>query len=142
MYRFSRAIYRDLHDLLPRDPRVRSRSERVLLISAEQTIERLAKDARCFSRPAHQLFREVRGLFPVSAQLTVFEVIDRHLTAAAAFIQEQAQEEGAISVLRCRATTRKGKACQRIPLPGMRYCPSHKHLERAAANGLRPYLAA
>ena len=27
------------------------------------------------------------------------------------------------------ATTRKGKPCQRTPLPGREYCPSHSHLE-------------
>jgi hypothetical protein len=29
----------------------------------------------------------------------------------------------------CHASTRKGTACQRVPLPGLKYCPSHKHLE-------------
>jgi hypothetical protein len=29
----------------------------------------------------------------------------------------------------CKATTRKGKPCQRTPLPGRDYCPSHQHLE-------------
>ena len=29
----------------------------------------------------------------------------------------------------CLASTRKGTPCQREPLPGMDYCPSHKHLE-------------
>ena len=28
----------------------------------------------------------------------------------------------------CRATTRKGAACQRVPLPRNGYCPSHQHL--------------
>jgi hypothetical protein len=31
----------------------------------------------------------------------------------------------------CRAHTRKGTPCQRQPLPGRDYCPSHKHLEEA-----------
>ena len=30
--------------------------------------------------------------------------------------------------LRCRAMTRKGSACQRMPLPHNGYCPSHQHL--------------
>ena len=30
--------------------------------------------------------------------------------------------------LECRATTRKGKPCQRMPLPHNGYCPSHQHL--------------
>ena len=34
-------------------------------------------------------------------------------------------------VSRCKATTRKGKACQRTPLPGRDYCPSHQHLEQS-----------
>jgi hypothetical protein len=34
-------------------------------------------------------------------------------------------------VARCRATTRKGKPCQRTPLPERDYCPSHQHLERS-----------
>jgi hypothetical protein len=29
---------------------------------------------------------------------------------------------------RCRATTRKGAACQRVPLAHNGYCPSHQHL--------------
>ena len=30
--------------------------------------------------------------------------------------------------LECRATTRKGTPCQRMPLPHNGYCPSHQHL--------------
>ena len=32
---------------------------------------------------------------------------------------------------RCQATTRKGKPCQRTPLPERDYCPSHQHLDRS-----------
>jgi len=39
--------------------------------------------------------------------------------------------DGAIA--RCRATTRKGKPCQRTPLPDRDYCPSHQHLETRVA---------
>jgi hypothetical protein len=35
--------------------------------------------------------------------------------------------EGA--VLRCHALTRAGNACQREPMPGLKYRPSHQHLE-------------
>jgi hypothetical protein len=31
-----------------------------------------------------------------------------------------------------RATTRKGKPCQRTPLPERDYCPSHQHLEHSS----------
>ena len=30
--------------------------------------------------------------------------------------------------LECRATTRRGNPCRRIPLPRNGYCPSHQHL--------------
>ena len=48
------------------------------------------------------------------------------------FIEEQI-EAGAFDggVARCHATTRKGKPCQRTPLPERDYCPSHQHLERS-----------
>ena len=39
----------------------------------------------------------------------------------------------ALGVPRCHATTRKGKPCQRTPLPDRDYCPSHQHLERSVA---------
>ncbi len=51
--------------------------------------------------------------------------------AATSFIEQQV-EAGLLDggVARCHATTRKGKACQRTPLPGRDYCPSHQHLEQ------------
>ena len=50
--------------------------------------------------------------------------------AAVEYIEAQI-EAGAFDggVARCRATTRKGKPCQRTPLPEREYCPSHQHLE-------------
>ena len=57
----------------------------------------------------------------------------RKLAAAVEFINAQL-EAGLLDggIARCKATTRKGKACQRTPLPSRDYCPSHQHLERAA----------
>ena len=54
--------------------------------------------------------------------------------AAVDYIEEQI-ESGAFDggVSRCRATTRKGKPCQRAPLPEREYCPSHQHLEATPA---------
>ena len=53
--------------------------------------------------------------------------------AAVEYIEAQI-EAGAFDggIARCRATTRKGKPCQRTPLPERDYCPSHQHLEQAA----------
>jgi hypothetical protein len=54
--------------------------------------------------------------------------------AAVTFVDDQI-ESGAFDggQPRCRATTRKGKACQRTPLPDREYCPSHQHLERSGS---------
>ena len=51
------------------------------------------------------------------------------------FIDEQI-ESGAFEggIAHCHATTRKGKPCQRTPLPERDYCPSHQHLERSLAS--------
>ncbi len=35
--------------------------------------------------------------------------------------------------LQCRATTRRGTACQREPLARNGYCPSHQHLAETEA---------
>jgi hypothetical protein len=132
MYQFSRSIYRELaSDIIAERPcsQARTNHERVLH-SCEAAIERLARDRRYFARPARTLFNDVRIFFPMSAQCRVYTVIDRHIRLAQTFFAEQAMHgydvEG--NPLQCRATTRKGKPCQRVPLPQNGYCPSHQHL--------------
>ena len=61
MYRFSRAIYREL----ARDPRGPTRlsdanHERVLR-ACEAAVERLATDRHYFARPARTLFNDIRA---------------------------------------------------------------------------------
>jgi hypothetical protein len=70
-------------------------------------------------------------LFPLASQAHVYDVIERHMTMAADYVDRHAAEGVTFdgSPLCCHATTRKGSACQRVPLPGSRYCPSHKHLD-------------
>ena len=60
--------------------------------------------------------------------------VNQGVKAAVDFIEEQI-ESGLLDggIARCRATTRKGKPCQRTPLPERDYCPSHQHLETKAA---------
>ena len=72
-----------------------------------------------------------RRYFPITCQAQVAWAVREGVSAAVAFIESQI-EAGAFDggVARCRATTRKGKACQRTPLPSRDYCPSHQHLER------------
>ena len=121
MYRYSRAIYRDLHPHILKGQFRPELGQRLLLASCERTVERLARDHRRFARPAAALFDDVRALFPVSRQLMVYGIIEVHLDAA---------ERGSADLLRCRATNRKGKACQRVPVTGSDYCPSHRYIEK------------
>jgi hypothetical protein len=135
MYQYSRAIYRSIKDLI--DPYAawdeQLESRRSVLMSCEQTMERLAKDPIYFSRPDRALFQDIRRYFPITVQAEVAWAVQAGVTAATSFIQEQI-ESGALDggVARCRATTRKGKPCQRTPLPERDYCPSHQHLEAKA----------
>jgi hypothetical protein len=134
MYQYSRAIYRSIKDLIEpyADQESQLESRRAVLMACEQTMERLAKDPLYFANPARALFQDIRRYFPITCQAEVAWAVNEGVAAAVAFIQEQI-EAGALDggVARCRATTRKGKPCQRTPLPERDYCPSHQHLERS-----------
>ena len=93
-------------------------------------MERLASDPLYFAKPERALFQDIRRYFPITAQAQVAWAVNQGVKAAVEFIEEQI-EAGVLDggVARCRATTRKGKPCQRTPLPERDYCPSHQHLE-------------
>ncbi|MGH3104803.1 MAG: hypothetical protein ACRDN6_11985 [Gaiellaceae bacterium] len=105
-----------------------------MLWACEQTMERLAKDPLYFAKPDRALFQDIRRYFPITAQAQVAWAVQEGISAAVSFIEDQI-EAGALDggVARCRATTRKGKPCQRTPLPERDYCPSHQHLEHSVA---------
>jgi hypothetical protein len=132
MYQYSRAIYRSIKDLVDpyADAETRVEYRRAVLAHCEDTVERLAKDPRYFSKPERALFQDIRRYFPITAQARVAWAVREGVGAAIAFIEQQI-EAGAFDggIARCKATTRKGKACQRTPLPNRDYCPSHQHLE-------------
>lgn len=137
IYLYSRALYRDLSRMLVRHGAVRPEAaERVLLACCEHTVERMARDHRRFARPGARLFREVRALFPVHLQLEVYEVIERHIAEAMEYLDQEVAERGGPDLLRCQATNRKGKGCQRVPVTGSKFCPSHRHLERLQTVGV------
>ena len=73
----------------------------------------------------------VSVFFPITSQLRVMTVVQRHIKLAIGYVDEHARAGVTFdgSPLCCHATTRKGTACQRVPLPGSKYCPSHQHLE-------------
>ena len=132
MYQFSRAIYRELADeieggLTTGDGRTRHAA---VLRSCETCIERLVTDRHYFARPARTLFADIRIHFPMSAQTRVWAVVDRYIEAADEWLAHQPRHgyDASGNPLQCRATTRRGTACQRDPLAHNGYCPSHQHL--------------
>jgi hypothetical protein len=145
MYRFSRAIYRELANEIIEDSQGRpyANHERVLR-SCENAVERLATDRHYFARPSRSLFADIRVYFPMSAQRRVLTVVERYLTFADEFLRSQPQSGFDIhgNPLQCRASTRKGTPCQRMPLPQNGYCPSHQHLAETEELGTFQDIAA
>src|SRR5215207_4854438 len=133
MYQFSRSIYRELVDdvLTDRNGDV-CRERQRFLRACEASVERLALDRHYFAKPVKTLFHDVRSFFPITQQLRVYRVVERHVELAKDYVDSQARAGVTFdgSPLCCHASTRKGTPCQRVPLPGgLKYCPSHKHLE-------------
>src|SRR5919201_2131232 len=151
MYQFSRAIYRELAgEIVERDtPSYTdgcSYHERVLR-SCEVAVERLATDRHYFARPARSLFNDIRIYFPMCKQHRVWNVVRNYVELADEFFARQPLRGFDVNgnPLECRATTRKGTPCQRMPLPHNGYCPSHQHLAEteeieAASTGGAPEL--
>src|SRR5258707_8801186 len=116
MYQYSRAIYRSIKDMIEpyADRQTQLAARRDVLEACQQTMERLASDPLYFAKPDRALFQDIRRYFPITAQAQVAWAVSEGVTAACAFIESQI-EAGAFDggVSRCRATTRKGKPCQR-----------------------------
>ena len=139
MYQFSRSIYRELGPRVledPADPTGRANKQQVLE-ACEATMLRLAEDGRYFAHPGTTLFRDIRNHFPLRDHLRVYRVIECNVRLARAYLAQLPANTGAFGDVReCRACTRRGTPCQREPLPGRDYCPSHKHLEEFYEPGM------
>jgi hypothetical protein len=136
MYQFSRSMYRELGPLVVADRYGSDCENRQHFLQAcESAFQRLASDRHYFARPSRTLFNDVRIFFPMAEQMRVYRVIDHYMRVAAQFVDDREREGISLdgSPLCCHASTRKGTACQRVPLPGSKYCPSHKHLEESFA---------
>ena len=133
MYQFSRAVYRELSPLVTEHAPAAVRRD--VLYACERAFGRLASDRHYFARPARSLFNDVRIHFPMNRQMRVYRVIDRYMSVANEYVAQREQEGLSFdgTPLCCHASTRKGTPCQRVPLPGSKYCPSHKHLEESFA---------
>jgi hypothetical protein len=136
MYQFSRSMYRELGPKVVADRYGSACENRQHFLQAcEKAFQRLASDRHYFARPSRTLFNDVRIFFPITDQMRVFAVIDRYMRVASQFVDDREREGISLdgSPLCCHASTRKGTPCQRVPLPGSKYCPSHKHLEESFA---------
>lgn len=132
MYQFSRSMYRELSEFVVPDHSCGLVAAKArLLSSCEAAVERIATDRHYFARPTRTLFNDVRIMFPLSKQLVAYNIIDRHMRLACDYVDLRARSGHSLTgePLVCHATTRRGTPCQREPLPGSRYCPSHKHLD-------------
>ena len=136
MYQFSRSLYRELApDVVGhRGEDVTERRERFLR-ACEASMERLALDRHYFAKPVRTLFNDVRHFFPMTDQLRVYRAVERSVILATDYVDQHLREGVTFdgSPTCCHASTRQGTTCQRLPLPGRKYCPSHKHLEEGAA---------
>jgi hypothetical protein len=133
MYQFSRAIYRELSPRIiePSTSVSPGRRQTAVLSACEAVITRLATEPHYFAHPARTLFCDIRSYFSMSDQAYVLNVVTGYMTFAQQFLLEHPAEGYAAvggAPPACRATTRKGSACQRAPLPHNGYCPSHQHL--------------
>jgi hypothetical protein len=134
MYQFSRAIYRELAKDIDVQATGRGGHEAVLR-ACEATMDRLSTDRHYFAKPARTLFTDIRPYFPMQAQARVWLVVQRYVACAEDWLTRQPRHgyDANGNPLQCRATTRRGTACQREPLARNGYCPSHQHLAETEA---------
>jgi hypothetical protein len=126
MYQVSRAIYRELSGEIVGGKQAHGQ----VLRSCEETVERLVGDRHYFARPARYLFQEIRSHFDIQSQPRVWRVVDGYVACAIEVLERMPQNGFDVNgePLQCRATTRRGTPCQRMPLHHNGYCPSHQHL--------------
>jgi hypothetical protein len=126
MYQVSRAIYREIASDIEGGLEDHER----VLRACEHTIERLVADRHYFARPARSLFQELRPCVPMQAQPRVWKVVQGYISATEDLLERMPRTGLDVNgePLQCRATTRRGTACQRVPLHDNGYCPSHQHL--------------
>ncbi len=146
MFQISRALYRELAgDILESPSRGAScLNHQRVLAACESAISRMVNDRHYFARPTRTLFNDIRHYFPMSSQQRVYRIVEHYVSFADSWVAQQPRQgyDAHGNALQCRATTRKGTACQRVPLPHNGYCPSHQHLAETEERELQPQLAA
>ena len=111
MYQISRAIYRDL--------------AQDIVGGREAHTHVLGSCDRALAGS-----QDVRPFVQLSAQARAWHVVDAYVKLAIDTIERMPKNGYDVNgnPLQCRATTRRGTPCQRVPLHHNGYCPSHQHL--------------
>src|SRR4029077_4115195 len=127
MYQFSRAIYGEVSPRIVEAPAGAQpgRNQTAVLSACEAVITRLAIEPHYFAHPARTLFCDIRSYFSMNDLGHVNTVVRRYMTLAQQYLLENPNERYAAiggAPPQCRATTRKGSACQRTPLAHNGYC--------------------
>ncbi|MCX6388149.1 MAG: hypothetical protein NTX07_05405 [Solirubrobacterales bacterium] len=132
LYQVSRSIYRSVAgDILPdRYGDMDGTNHLRVLKACEENLERLMHDREYFAKPAKTLFCEIRAYFPLGSQRKVWETVEGHMNVATQYVSQLPKTGYDLNgnPIQCRATTRRGTSCQRVPLAHNGYCPSHQHL--------------
>ena len=136
MYQVSRGIYRELRPSIATG----RRGHEAVLSACERAVERLATDRHYFAQPARSLFREIRVHFPICDQARVWAIVRDYLAAAdhAVAVLTTNGRDAFGNRLQCRASTRRGTPCRRMPSAPNGYCPSHQHLAETEEIELTP----
>lgn len=131
MFQISRSMYRRLAPLVAvGDCGAEAlRKRQHVLDACEQVMVRMAEDRSHFAHPDRVLFAEIRNSFSIRDLGRVYSLIECYVRFTDAYLEALPPDVTPFGEpRRCQASTRKGTPCRREPLPGMDYCPSHKHL--------------
>jgi hypothetical protein len=136
VYELSRDLFRAIRPGLAPDARDPGRPARRLLAICEESVAQVAQTPSARRLHAARLFTRVRPLYPASEQLALLRRVDAAIEDVHDRLVARVGERSG-GLMRCAAVNRRGNPCMREPIPGLRHCPSHRHLEAAA-----PLLAA
>ncbi len=100
----------------------------MLLELCEESISGIARTPNALTHHASRLFSKLRGLYAPAHHVALLTTIERELERVHERLVEQVGARSG-GLLRCAAMTRRSTACMREPIPGLRYCPSHRHLD-------------
>jgi hypothetical protein len=128
---YARVLYRELAGLVDQDVSSDDHAayRRWVLGSVAETFDRLLDD-RDIQNPERLLVRQVSHCFSLATLPRAVLAINETIAAAIDFLESP--QARALLTGQCRATTKDGKQCQRPPVTGEDYCPSHRHLARLA----------